>query len=400
MQPSSQLAIRVGTSVQLPVFALAILWLMWMAWVVLTAENGDAPSALNAADTKTISKIELQALMAQQSDRLAALPLSSVTLNNLAVLTRELGDATKASIIFSKAAALNSRNTVAQFELIDQLVQARKFADAFKLIDGQLRSRPDLEPSTFPLLGRIARQEAGFFALVRGLTAEPPWRGRFGKFLSQDQSDADLLYRLFAVMKSRNLTISDQEKQFYLKALIDRKQIEKANFIWLDLLSASEVKKMQLLYDGAFSEKPRNMFFDWTLHSVPDVWLGLVPRATVQNDFALGIAFLDAKPSEILVSQELLLQSGRYLLTGEVNGSLLKSEADIEWQIRCTEKTSPLAITDHVMATSHWSNFEIAFTVPQNDCSYQKLVLRPRHLITENISGQVYFDNFKLAQVE
>jgi hypothetical protein len=400
MQPNSQSAVNVATPWQKKSLLFCSMGFLLAMGIALFSSETIPQRAFKLTDLNSLTSLQLQNLLEQEHEGLLASPLDGQRLNNLALLERRLGNGGLANRFYAQAALLSVRNTSAQLELVDDILKTNNYVTALKVLDGQLRVRPDLQTAIFPKIIALAGRETGLAALVDMLATNLPWRLKFVRYLAQESEQTKIIYDVIAQMKFKKISITEIEKQIIIKALVDHHQIEKANFVWLDLLSASEIKKVHLLYDGEFSEKPQNMFFDWTLHAVPNVSLAVGPRGDAPDNFALGIDFLDAKPTEILVSQILMLPTGKFNLTGEVDGSRLHGDSDIEWQLRCTEKTAPLAMTSGVLVQRQWAEFEITFDVPEKDCGYQKLVLRSRSSTVSDLNGQVYFDNFNLVAVD
>jgi hypothetical protein len=326
-------------------------------------------------------------------------PMQTSALDHLAALVDTPGDHSKARVFFNLAAQRSLRDVVAQAHAIDDLLAAANYEPALQRINAVLRQQ-NLDPQPFyKLILTLASDRSSLPAVTGALAANPPWRGNFIRFAAEDNSFADALYKILSSLHAQKKQVSDDEIQLYLKGLIKHQNIEKANFVWLDFLAAGNLKKAGLVYDGGFSQTPRNQFFDWTFSPLADVAIGLAPRAGDRGNFALGLDFSQAKPTQILVSQYLMLTAGTYMLRGDVNATLMQGESDLQWELRCMEKTSATATTPHFAEMSAWTSFEMPFTIPAEGCTYQKLVLRSKGTAATALSGQIYFDNLSVTEV-
>ena len=201
-------------------------------------------------------------------------------------------------------------------------------------------------------------------------------------------------------MRKRHLVIADAEVRGYLKHLIDQKDIQKAYFVWLDLLNEKQLRNVKLLYDGDFLVQSQNLFFDWTVKGVPGVTITQVARVGGQGEHSLLVDFAMAHPNSNMIEQYLMLPSGNFALQGEINTKILRAESDLQWQIRCEEKTTAVALMESDSTGHGWENMEAEFSVPTQGCEYQKLVLRMAEPFgrVKFITGQVYFDKLRIVR--
>jgi hypothetical protein len=361
--------------------------ILWFGFLVL-AEVSDQ----RKAPSETLD-------MEQSLSWLQSHPLDTTALDRLAKLADTVGDQTQARKYFSLAAKLSLRDVTAQAHLIDDLISNKDYKAALMRIDTILRQHSTDSKLFFSLVLALTSSEAGLHATTDVLALKPPWRMNFIRAAAEDKFNSGSLYKILADMQARQMTVSDAEIQLYLRALVNQQDIETANFVWLDFLSSNNLKKAKLLYDGDFSQTPRNQYFDWTLSPPVGVEIGLASRTGQANNFALALDFSQTKPTQILVSQYLLLSPGDYTFRGEVNAANLQGENDLQWEFRCMEKASAIGITQRAAERAKWSIFEMSFTVPAKECAYQKLILRPRATASSALDGQLYFDNFSLIQV-
>ena len=377
-------------------FVWTMLVVAWFGILLWPSQN-----KLPLLEEQTISKLtvqERQSLIGLQTQALRAEPLDPSGLTNLALLHASIGDHLASDRFFELAAARSVRNFLAQSNVITRLVDRGQIAQALVQIDGVLRAQGSANSQVFLSLLVLAQRKDGLVQLVTLLASGPPWRQKFLSFASGDHSHSEVLYTVFAEMRARRVAIADGEIRAYLSGLIDQKKIDKAYFVWLDLLYEKQLRLVKLLYDGDFSSQFQGLFFDWNVKNVQGVRVAQVVRAGSMVDHSLMLDFAAAKPSSNLIEQTVLLQPGNYSLQGEVNAKNFVSEDELQWQMRCIEKTVPLGLLPHRAGSAGWARVEANFTVPPEDCNYQKLVLRFAAPVLHGLSGQIYFDKLRVVK--
>lgn len=346
----------------------------------------------SSAERNARSQIEKNALVAE--------PLENVSLNNLALLAKYDGDIISAEKFSGLAAARSARDVVAQSEVIDRLIAVAQFSEAMKHIDGLLRAQPAETPNVFAVVLALAKHPNGVLPVVSMLASEPPWRRNFFNFASSDSSQVNVVYSLLAEMRVRKIILADGELRGFIKNLIDQRNIEKAYFVWLDFLNEKQLRGVKLIYDGEFTERMQNLYFDWTVKAVPGVSVSQAMRNKGQNDQTLMLDFALARPNSNLVEQYVLLPPGNYVLLGEVNARNFRSDNALQWQLRCGEKTSGQTLISSAAGVDGWAKTESDFSVPALDCAYQMLVLRLAEPLNgqQTLSGQIYYDKLRVVR--
>ena len=354
--------------------------------------NFEAVAKLTVGQRQMLADFERQAFLAE--------PLSENGLSNIAILALADGDRILAERIFALAAAQNARNFTTNSFVIDALLAKEQFSAALERIDGLLRAQSLPNDRLFSTLTAMARTDAGMTPILELLANTPPWRDKFFNFAGTDSANQDVLYAIFVKMRSKGLSISDKEIRNYLKNLIDHGKIDRAYFVWLDLLNEKQLANVRLLYDGEFSTPLQNQFFDWTTKDLPGVSITRVMRPGGRDDQALLVDLMMAKPNMNLVEQILLLPVGNYQLSGDVNVKNYHSKPELQWQLRCAEKTSALAVLSSTVGSEGWAKSDAQFTLPAQDCFYQKLVLRAvgSNSKLDAMSGQIYYDKLRIVR--
>ena len=103
------------------------------------------------------------------------------------------------------------------------------------------------------------------------------------------------------------------------------------------------------------------------------------------------------------VTELIMLSPGSYQFQGKYKGDLV-SERGLEWRVICAAKEQNVIGRGLVSrsTTAQWQDLEFSFTVPAADCpaQYVKLVFDARSASEKFISGNIWFDDFKIAREE
>ena len=98
-----------------------------------------------------------------------------------------------------------------------------------------------------------------------------------------------------------------------------------------------------------------------------------------------------------------MLSPGSYQFNGKYKGDLV-SERGLEWRVICAGKDKNVIGRGVVSrsTTAQWQDLEFSFAVPEADCpaQYVKLVFDARSASERFISGNIWFDDFKIAREE
>ena len=98
----------------------------------------------------------------------------------------------------------------------------------------------------------------------------------------------------------------------------------------------------------------------------------------------------------------MLLQPGRYRLSGRMKADKLRTERGLWWTISCTSgKKGELGHTDLVSGTVAWTEFRADFAVPSQDCNAQEIRLElPARIASEHeIEGQIWYENLRIEPI-
>ena len=102
------------------------------------------------------------------------------------------------------------------------------------------------------------------------------------------------------------------------------------------------------------------------------------------------------------LSQRLLLQPGRFRLTGQVRLDDLESKGGVRWQLLCPDRRPALlAATEPFMGSADWTAFAVELEVPA-DCESQilRLVTAGEYDFERKLHGVIWFDDMRIARVD
>jgi hypothetical protein len=116
---------------------------------------------------------------------------------------------------------------------------------------------------------------------------------------------------------------------------------------------------------------------------------------------ALNLRFGPGRVDYRDVYQLIMLAPGNYDFTGRYKSDLV-SERGLEWRVMCASKEQNIIGRGLVYrgTTAQWQDLEFSFTVPGSGCpaQYLRLVFDARSASERFISGNIWFDDFKITR--
>jgi hypothetical protein len=323
---------------------------------------------------------------------IAKWPLDNSYVDALARLADSKAEAAE---LFTLAAKRNWRDSEAQTHVIDGFVAAEKFSAALVHIDALLKVHSEMRPRLFALVFAMMNNAESLASVVDGLVKQPPWRKKFVDYVAGQENSTAMLVQLSSDLKTKHSGFSSDEVSGALKILVDGKHVTEANLFWLDSLNANQLTHANLIYDGKFDEPLGNHYFDWTVTHTAEFDVGLAERSDNTGNHALAVKFFGRIANINIVSQTLVLAPGHYHFKANVNADHLRSDGEVVWQMRCMDKTAAIGAAEISQNISHWDVVDFKFEIPAQNCSFQKLVLRPKNS-GAMFAGTIYFDDIML----
>ncbi len=345
---------------------------------------------------------EIQTRISSELDYLAANPLDARALQNFAILHTLDGKSEKSGDLNLLLARYSLRNVGVQLVAINTLVAREEYDEALLRLDATLRSSPEIQTQLFPTIIALVERKAALPAVAKTLSLPPPWRKNFMVHIAKTEPSGQLTYQLLKAMRVNGGELQHEELRNVLQAWIQAGEIEKAYFVWLDLLPPEELKSIKLVFDGEFSREPRHQFFDWSFTNKPNVRITVARKPGSAVERALLLDFLGFKGNFNAVSQLLRLADGPHEISYEAMSQNFKSEGGLTWRVYCHGSKSPLTTGPVVDDSVPWTPFSFTIDVPTDSCDTQVLRLetKARSGLDTAISGQVFFDDFKIERRE
>lgn len=365
-----------------------------------TLVSGAAAPAEVLAALQRLSGEERGVLARRERGYLARNPLDVSAIFNLAVLAELDGDLKGRDRLIAEGARRSRRDPGTQLAALQLAVAAKDFSRAADIIDGLMRSRPEMKEQVLPLAAAAAADKAGLDAAAALVARDPPWRQALLAYLVASDPSGGQAYRYLSGLAKRGVAPNDRELAALIGAMIRNKDFAKAYFIWLDMLTPAELQKAGLLFDGAFDLAPRGLYFDWTLRVSRNARVEARARDGSPGDRALVVSMLDNRQPFAGARQYLRLAPGRYELAAEALVKGARASGGLAWRVRCAEAPATLGESARFTTDQPWGAFAFVFEVPASACETQVLQLESANANAPDLvmSGQFFFDNFTISQ--
>ena len=395
----------------LPFYIAAIMLIGTFGWLLTTSYQEPQLDTIVPLDTppekvmeylKSISDIDRTKLIVREEKHLLDEPLDQMSLLNLGLLYGLQGDTEKSNRLALRAADRSYRNFSAQTAAINLSMSKKDFPDATRRIDGLLRSGPEFSKNYFPMLLNISSLPEGLSATVNMLASDPPWRKQFIDYATNIPEQQSIVYSVLAGLRDAKAEVLPSELRAYLSKLFERKDYESAYFVWLDFLSASELRKTGLIYDGGFDLPPHNLFYGWNIYPIANADVSIAAQSGTANDLALKIDFQSSHFAGVAIYQFLRLDAGSYHLSLDASADHVKADGGVLWEIRCAESGVFIGLGEPINSSRPKAAYEFDFKVTDQQCQTQELVFvtASRSALDQVVSGKMIFDNFKITKIE
>ncbi|MDB5440501.1 MAG: hypothetical protein JWM33_2928 [Caulobacteraceae bacterium] len=340
--------------------------------------------ALNARNSDLVSR-GAQA-QAQLAASLAAAPLDSVVIRNLATAAGNAGDAAKANRFLAMAGAQTRRDTLVQQSLYYRGLADRDYAAAFRALDPLLRRGAVKLKLVSPDLAAVLSQPAAVSALAGQLAAQPPWRSDMIRELGVRLGDADQLSTIFDQMTAKGSPPSREEKRQLVGMWVKSRDYSRA--------AQAAGATVGAITDGEFNGSDVGAPFNWLLQSAGQITAELAIGSNSQRSLRAG---WPGERSSSITEQLLLLSPGAYRFSGTVRVETLPSGGWITWTLSCDRGTGEPLAEARQTEEGGWTDFSSAFTVPAN-CP--AVWLKLTSLGGESRSyGAVWYDHLTVTRV-
>ena len=246
-------------------------------------------------------------------------------------------------------------------------------------LDGLIRARPNQARALFALAAELATDPEGRRAVVAKLSERPPWRRQF-LAATVSSGRPRVAQQIMSDLRTMGTPPDATELDLLIGHYLKGGEIDAAYAAWLSSLTAEELERVKLVYDGGFEGEIRNLGFDWTIKPAKGLSPRVFPRNTASMDRTLQLDFVDFGGDFANLSQNLRLRPGRYRLKGEARIEAIQPLTEFHFRINCLDagKRSLLDETSNLPQSNQWMPFEKTFTVPPTGCTDQVLSLESR----------------------
>lgn len=296
------------------------------------------------------------------------------------------------------------RDIEIQSAAIDLLLKREDYAQALARLDGLIRARPSLRRKFYDVLAVFARSNASRAALIALLGESPPWRKDFFSYLPGSATDTTTISLLIADLRGTKTPLQAAEIAPFISKLIADGAPEAAYAHWLNGLTEAQLARAGHVYNGDF-EAPlaRLGAFDWVVTPAKNVVVRTFQNASAGRGSVLEVTFAGSRISYRNIHQRLMLPAGAYTLTGQYRAANLENERGLVWRVYC--ESSPrqtLGESPPMKGTRDWGPLEIAFRVPEHDCTSQilRLELNARAKLDLQVRGILRFDDLRIERRE
>jgi hypothetical protein len=194
--------------------------------------------------------------------------------------------------------------------------------------------------------------------------------------------------------------LPQRERGLLIRKYMSSNMMDRAWESWQQTLTKQEQKFTGRIYDGSFEGFPESPGFGWQLGlNNADVAVRQVYGS--QGSKALTIRFKNKPVTRWNVRQILHLKPGKYRLNARTILNRLIGSTGLRWVVLChSEEANQLGRSERFLGQSHWKNFHIDFEVPEENCDFQRLWLRPNEFTEKGMvfRGDAWFDAFRITQ--
>jgi hypothetical protein len=330
-------------------------------------------------------------------------PLNSEALRVLGQLSDGAADKNQTRRLMQAAVRRSIRESVAVYYMMQDSYFRRDYEAALRYADVLLRTRPQVAAQVMPMLGEIAENRDGSWKLKQLLATNPPWRGQFFDSLPSVITDARTpLDFLLSVRENGSAPPTAGEIRSYVDFLINRGLYDLAYYTWLQFLPDEQLSRAGHLFNGSFEIEPSGTPFEWRFSQDTGATTKIASRPDDVGKHALFMQFGPGRAEFQGVRQLLMLSPGSYILKGQYKLDLI-SQRGLQWRISCVQATGPLAESSlHNGRLPDWTNFDVAFTVPSQNCPAQTLELASaaRSASEQFMTGTAWYDDLLISSAE
>lgn len=322
-------------------------------------------------------------------------PVDGAAFRILGGIADASGESVTAANFYRIAASRNPRDPIVRGKLVEYSLASGRMAESARHLDALLRVSPATGQPVLQGMVRLLSDEALRIALVGRLALDPPWRPLLPATLSTapDPASAEALLALLATASSPR----PDEVALRVSLLERLGRPLAAHNAWRAALPTDAKPFDGLIFDGGFEYGEGPEPYGWRLRSPVGAAVGLDKSRPARGLSSLALVFGGRSVDFSGVSQDMVLQPGKYLLTLQADLALIANERSFAWSVACRGTDQELGRMELPAQTDGWQGFSLSFEVPVA-CPTQRLALLHdgRNLRERQLSGRIAFDALDL----
>jgi O-antigen ligase len=324
-----------------------------------------------AAHERLATELLLQGRLdeaSEEADAAVALsPIDGAAIRTLGMVRLANGDLKAGERLMGLAIVLGWRDPLTQLWAVQRADASGETDKSLQRAEALFRQERAVLPAIVQLLH--SSRPTVFPKLASMLAANPPWRDAFFEAAAGlPAGQVSAFTRLIAILARTSAPATPDELSPLLSQLVAAGKSEDARSLW------NTARARGLVANGGFERTELRLRTpvpaDWNIADQSRAKIDVVasPRGHV-------LRILGAKSSSWVLSQELMLRPGNYAVHYRGRASNAPAAA-IKWELRCTDSPIRQSAEARLPGDGAWRQEGAVFTVPEQDCPIQTVVLR------------------------
>ncbi len=366
--------------------------------------NSDHPRALYLK-ADAISGTEPEKAEALLQESIYQNPADARSLALLGQLLYRKGDLERSDYLMEKAEQLMPANQWNRLAIADYWLKREKLDKAIDNWSAAMVTRPNLRKDIFPVLLKVAEQEA-LRPNLQPLTDNPPsWWDAFFAYLASKALHIDTVEAVNLMRHGSATEISMDERKALVGRLKKDQLWPEAYLAWVNGLDREEQRHLGSVFNGGFELPLRREGFGWYAPQKLDgVEIRRQHTYGIGGERALHLIFKGREMRFHHLYQPLFLAPGEYVFRANVRPDRLNGRGGLQWRVECAGSPRvTLGESGRFLGTSEWARADIQFTVPaDNSCPGQvlRLVSTGRTTYDHKLEGEIWLDQVAIRRIK
>lgn len=207
------------------------------------------------------------------------------------------------------------------------------------------------------VLTAMALQDASKPAIEKLLEERPDWGAPLVSKLARESRDIDFLISLARdYPESQNAVV---------RSLVAKEDMDRAHAAFLEFLGDDARTMRSVPFDNRFEQMSGAQPFNWRINR---------SFANIEQRGGLAVSFF-GQGRPWIAEQTIKLAPGSYTASFVMEGNLYRGGGSLEWSLKCLDLREPLMTLSVEELTSVSESQVSTFTVPIENCAYQRLRL-------------------------